>query len=148
MFTMYHGRVFWALIGAVFSRQPQTAVVDVGKGRPLERPRHMAAHANLGTGRPAEQDYGFLRPAKKQPVAGPKPLTQTDVEFLSRMDGDVDERRRTSFIIELSACHRARARAQHCSLPSLTRLLPPCHQRKTRASNHRCSSHRAPNSRR
>jgi len=61
----------------------------------------MAAHANLGTGRPAEQDYGFLRPAKKQPIAGPKPLTQTDVNFLSRMDGDVDERRRTSFIIEL-----------------------------------------------
>ena len=47
-------------------------------------------------------EYDFLRPSGQQSVKAPKPLTQTDFQFLSRMDMDVDDRRRTAFITELS----------------------------------------------
>ena len=74
-------------------------------------------------------DYSFLRtkqPESAEPQA-PKALTMTDYEFLARMDGDIDDRRRTAFITELRArrhaCHHARARARQ---NVLTRVpVPP-----------------------
>ena len=60
-----------------------------------------------GGRQPASSDYNFLRPASKESSSasakGSKPLTASDVEFMSRMDSDIDGRRRTAFITELRA---------------------------------------------
>ena len=64
---------------------------------------------------PKGGDYGFLR--TKSDASGepkrPKPLTSKDIEFMSRMDFDTDDRRRTAFITQLSARHH-RARVDAC----------------------------------
>mmetsp|Transcript_31993 Transcript_31993/g.68790 ORF Transcript_31993/g.68790 Transcript_31993/m.68790 type:complete len:110 (-) Transcript_31993:295-624(-) len=46
------------------------------------------------------QDVGYLRTKDQQTVTA-KPLSQKDVDFLQRMDGDVDSRRQSKFINEL-----------------------------------------------
>lgn len=43
-----------------------------------------------------------LRPKGQQQPRKPKELTSTDIEFLGRMDFDIEDRRRTAFISELS----------------------------------------------
>ena len=49
-------------------------------------------------------DYNFLRkssgPSSLEPEK-PKPLTSSDFAFMQRMEGDIDGRRRTAFIVEL-----------------------------------------------
>merc|ERR1711990_1268367 len=47
-----------------------------------------------------ERDAGYLR-QPQQAACSAKPLTQQDVDFLSRMDGDTDARRKTKFINDL-----------------------------------------------
>ena len=73
------------------------------------------ARAPPGAGAPGS-DYSFLRESQSKTStnpgwpqsthtagAPPKELTQADVEFLSRMEGDTQGRRRTQYINELSA---------------------------------------------
>ena len=59
----------------------------------------MPAH---GSGNPAPSDFAFLRtkPGETKTVKE-RPVTMRDLEFMSRMDGDLEERRRTAFICEL-----------------------------------------------
>uniref|UniRef100_A0A7S2JE93 Uncharacterized protein n=1 Tax=Haptolina brevifila TaxID=156173 RepID=A0A7S2JE93_9EUKA len=57
--------------------------------------------AHLGSGKPGQTDYDFLRPRGKAPPGPPAALTQADVEFISRMESDIEDRRRTAFITEL-----------------------------------------------
>ena len=72
-------------------------------------------------------DYSYLRttaPASSTAKATtqPKPLTSADFEFMSRMDQDIDDRRRTAFITELSA---QRSRTAQPGPPS-AEGLPSC----------------------
>ena len=56
---------------------------------------------------PDANSYAYLSrsvPRKQTPPVKPKELTNTDIQFLSRMDYDVEDRRRNAFITELSAC--------------------------------------------
>jgi len=53
-------------------------------------------------------DYNFLRPKRNPEPKQPRELTQTDVDFLGRMDFDVEDRRRTAFITELKKDPRFR----------------------------------------
>jgi hypothetical protein len=86
-------------------------------------------------------------------------MTRSDYEFLSRMDGDIEHRRKTAFITELSAClypcvpafglgisslspTRYNAR-QECS-QARARARPVCAQRRIRAFDRPCSSRRRP----
>ena len=50
-----------------------------------------------------------MRPkGQAQPQAQRKELTNTEIEFLGRMDFDIEDRRRTSFIAELKKDPRFR----------------------------------------
>lgn len=46
-----------------------------------------------------------LRGDYSGPMPTRKGVTQKDMEFMSRMDGDIEERRRTKFVNEISALH-------------------------------------------
>ena len=53
---------------------------------------------------PAQRDTAHLRSKDEfAAAASPKELTQTDVEFMQRMDSDTGKRRRERFINDLSA---------------------------------------------
>ena len=59
--------------------------------------------ASRTLGGPNPHDSSFLRTKQqldKEP-ARPKPMTEADFYFMSRMDGDIEERRRAAFICEL-----------------------------------------------
>ena len=53
-------------------------------------------------------------------------MTMRDMEFLARMDGDTDERRRTAFIAALSACDASKTVyiqvGALCGAPSMKRF--------------------------
>ena len=52
---------------------------------------------------PAAKDYTFLRPRSMEAPKAQKELTATDMHFMSRMEQDTEDRRRTAFITQLSA---------------------------------------------
>ena len=111
---------------------------------PAAPPRAMSyARAPPGAGGAAPGDYNFLRSSEAKDSKGgwpqssaaasgegPKELTETDVQFLGRMEGDTMNRRRTQYINELSeqrpaSCRTASCRERYVALPLRAAALRP-----------------------
>ncbi len=103
----------WSLkFGADGAVEPALPALSTASPHPIAaavRRRAMDASRFNGSRQPRESDYTFLRPGRSSQApqdTAPKTLSSTDVAFLSRMDDDIDTRRREGFINELSALAR------------------------------------------
>jgi len=81
-----------------------------------------------------------LRADYSGPMPTAKPVTMKEMEFNSRMDDDIDGRRKTKFVNEISALRPTAARARGDPPPRHARVKPPAsdahvpspvHHRKT-----------------
>jgi hypothetical protein len=76
-----------------------------------------------------------LRGDYSGPMPTRKGISQKDMEFLSRMDGDIDERRKTKFVNEISASH---LRASATPAVATLRTNLACLARATAQSSKHC----------